>query len=171
MPATSQHIGRGAIMSADERYRLVLWRRWDADRAPLGFVLLNPPPAADDDEDDATLRRCMGFARRDGFGGIIVATLFDLPATYQVELINHPDPVGPDRDPWPKLAPCGMVVAAWGDVHKYLRWRIDQVLALRPATTPLWALGRTAAGDPLLPLRSRNDTPLRPWTPPERGRP
>lgn len=156
---------RGAEISTDGRYRHVLWRRWaDTPRGDLGFILLNPS-TADAIDDDPTVRRCVGFARRDGYGGIRIANLFDLRATHPVELINNPDPVGPKNDPWARLVmACTTVVVGWGAVHKLLRWRVGQVVDLAGGW-PMWCLGTTDGGDPRHPLYLRADTPLQPWTP------
>ena len=65
----------GATFSADRRYRYRLWREWDRSRAVVAFVMLNPS-TADASRDDPTIRRCIGFARAWGFGGVEVANLF-----------------------------------------------------------------------------------------------
>jgi len=70
----------GAYFSADHVYRYVLWRRWDRQREPLVWVMLNPS-TADDCRDDPTITRCRGFARNWGYGGITVVNLFALRAT------------------------------------------------------------------------------------------
>lgn len=68
-----------AEFSPDRRYRYILTRRWSP--APmLGCIGLNPS-TADELQDDPTVRRWMGFARRDGFGGIVVGNLFAFRAT------------------------------------------------------------------------------------------
>ncbi|MGE3889429.1 MAG: DUF1643 domain-containing protein, partial [Vicinamibacterales bacterium] len=54
---------RGAVLSADGRYRYRLWRLWDDCAPVMTWVLLNPS-TADANEDDPTLRKCIGFARR-----------------------------------------------------------------------------------------------------------
>ncbi|TMF61888.1 MAG: DUF1643 domain-containing protein, partial [Chloroflexi bacterium] len=66
---------RGATFSADRRYRYRLWRRWDGARPVVAFVMLNPS-TADARRDDPTIRRCIGFAKSWGFGGVEVVNLF-----------------------------------------------------------------------------------------------
>ena len=49
-------------------YRYSLTRVWDESLPLVTFFLLNPS-TADEVELDPTLRRCVGFARREQFGG------------------------------------------------------------------------------------------------------
>jgi hypothetical protein len=75
-----EHSGRGALLSEDGRYRYRLWRLWD-DLAPvMVWVMLNPS-TADADLDDPTIRKCIGFAKANRHGGIIVVNLFAWRAT------------------------------------------------------------------------------------------
>src|SRR5207237_5457574 len=65
----------GASFSRDRRYRYRLWRRWDAARPVVAFVMVNPS-TADAGRDDPTIRRCIGFARSWGYGRLEVVDLF-----------------------------------------------------------------------------------------------
>lgn len=75
----------GAYISDCGRFRYSLWRRWDTEESWLGFVMLNPS-TADAMMDDPTIRKCIGFAKRWGFGGILVANLYPFRATDPREL-------------------------------------------------------------------------------------
>src|SRR5881396_744410 len=105
----------GATFSRDRRYRYRLWRRWDRSRAVVAFVMLNPS-TADAMHDDPTIRRCIGFARNWGFGGVDVVNLFALRATDPRALRRAHDPVGPANDR--HIASAGsrasLVILAWG---------------------------------------------------------
>jgi len=68
-----------ATFSACGRFRYRLSRTWRPG-PPLLFVMLNPS-TADAREDDPTLRRCLGFAQRAGFGALEVVNLFAYRAT------------------------------------------------------------------------------------------
>jgi hypothetical protein len=95
-PYPTPHRG-GATISADGTYRYHLWREWDAHKPRAIYVMLNPS-TADGRHDDPTIRRCVGFAKGWGFGGIEVVNLYALRATDPREIRNYADPVGPDND-------------------------------------------------------------------------
>ena len=58
---------------------MVLGRRW-CEGSLVAFVLLNPS-TADEEGDDPTIRRCIGFAQRHGFGGLEAVNLYAYRAT------------------------------------------------------------------------------------------
>jgi hypothetical protein len=66
---------KSAVISPCGLYRYRLTRTWDAVRWSAAFVMLNPS-TADAVDDDPTIKRCVGFAKRWGCGGIVVANLF-----------------------------------------------------------------------------------------------
>lgn len=79
---------RLAILSRDGGWhRYLLARIWDPSPAAalLVWIMLNPS-TADHERDDPTVRRCAGFARRLGYGGIAVANLYSYRATDPREL-------------------------------------------------------------------------------------
>ena len=65
---------RTAIISPCERFRYALTRRWTDGPIAL-FIMLNPSDA-DAYIDDPTIRRCIGFAKRENCGGLRVENLF-----------------------------------------------------------------------------------------------
>lgn len=71
---------RSAVISKDGLYRYTLRRVWDESKPLLNFVLLNPSKA-DAETDDATVRRCIGFAKLWGFGGIVITNLYAYRST------------------------------------------------------------------------------------------
>lgn len=85
-----------AVISADGLYRYWLTRIWDETKFLLPIVGLNPS-TADGWTDDPTIRSDMGFARREGAGGIIKANLHAFRATQPADLLKSRDPVGPDN--------------------------------------------------------------------------
>src|SRR6266478_2655415 len=66
-------------------YRYVLRRNWLGSGGLLNFVMLNPS-TADDVFDDATIRRCVGFAKRWGFSSLVVTNLCAYRATQPNDL-------------------------------------------------------------------------------------
>src|SRR4051812_17109287 len=108
---------RGALLSDDGLYRYRLWRIWEELAPVMVWVMLNPS-TADADVDDPSIRKCVGFAKANGCGGIIVVNLFAWRATDPKELRAVADPVGPENDAhirWAVKAPLlATVVAGWG---------------------------------------------------------
>lgn len=110
-----------AIISDDGKYRYALWRdvpltfeSKHPDDTVL-FVMLNPS-TADGNHDDPTLRRCLGFAKRWGYGHLAVANLYAYRATDPTQLFETEEPVGPENDRWiEELAgDATKIIAAWG---------------------------------------------------------
>lgn len=164
-------IVRDASMSRCGRYRWTLTRCWDFHAPWCGWIMLNPS-TADHREDDATIRRCMGFARAWGYGGITVLNLFALRATNPQELRTHPQPINCQGqiEAYDRLlvehgtdSVLPLMIAAWG-AHGSLYRRSDHVVWLfRQAGVRLHCLGTTKDGHPRHPLYLPADTPLVPF--------
>lgn len=148
---------QGASLSRDRVYRYALWRRWEPGAKMLAFIMLNPS-TADHELDDPTIRRCIGFAKRESFGGILVLNLFALRATKPIELTRHADPVGPLNDDFldnvfeiareDRLT----IIGAWGG-DAAAPQRASAVIDLAAVNgLQLQCLGRTQAGAPRDPL-------------------
>ncbi len=156
-----EHIGlRGrALMSPCETYRYGLVRQWNQVGGAMVVIGLNPS-TADADQDDPTIRRCIGFAKREGCGELIMINLFALRATDPKELLAHHAPIGPDNDMAIKelaAVPGCVMLAAWGAHPAAVdRWRSLRHLGLGR----LMCLGKTAGGAPRHPLYVRGDQPL-----------
>lgn len=143
----------GARFSRCRTWRYLLWRRWETDAKMCAFVMLNPSSATES-EIDPTVRRCIGFARRWGYGGLYVLNIFSLRATYPKEIYRHPDPVGPENDATiEEICPLAdKVICAWGN-HGLLNGRgqaVKQKIA-RLGCTPL-CFEITSKGEPKHPL-------------------
>jgi hypothetical protein len=141
---------RVAVFDAALTYRYLLAVRWSAAPAAV-FVMLNPS-TADAHENDPTLRRALGFARRERCGALVVVNLFALRATDPDTLAGHPDPVGPANDAILAAAVGGaeLVIAAWG-AGGILHHR-DQAVMRLLAPTHWSCLGHTRGGQPRHPL-------------------
>ena len=150
-----------ATFSPCGRYRYSLTRRWGPGRWAV-FVMLNPSTATAEIL-DPTIRRCVGFARRWGCGGLEVVNLFAWRSTDPAALLAAADPVGPDNDQAIVRAasqPNAVVVAAWGawtDAHRKqlpeaCRYRDREVAAWMVHDHNLQVLGRTKEGHPRHPL-------------------
>lgn len=156
----------GAIFSPCGLYRYWLYRRLErGGRKRVLFVMLNPS-TADEEVDDPTIRRCLGFARREHATELEVVNLYALRTPHPVVLRGHPAPVGPDNDQHLRSALRGndLVIVAWGADEGPIRGRSSVVadLALDEGRA-LWCLGITKSGAPRHPLYVRGDQPLTPW--------
>ena len=80
---------KGAIISDCGKYRYALWRIWDGNKDFCMFVMHNPS-TADANEDDPTIRRCIGFAKSWGYGGIYIGNLSPFRATNPKDMLNIP---------------------------------------------------------------------------------
>jgi hypothetical protein len=146
-------VSSSAVISPCETYRYELRRTWDPNQPTVGWIMLNPS-TADATLDDPTIRRCVGFARRWGYGGIVVRNLFALRATDPRALRTHPDPVGPANDRHLLNGARGgdaLTICAWG-AHGSLHGRDRAVLDLFDAFVRVHHLGLTKAGHPRHPL-------------------
>jgi len=160
-----------ADLSRCGRYRYALGRRWGAGAEAL-FVLLNPS-TADAAADDPTLRRCMGFARREGCGASRTVNLFAWRATAPRDLATA-ESAGEDivghrnaRALGAALAECdGPVVVGWGAHATAVPRAVALARTAAVQGRTLLCLGVTKAGQPRHPLYLRADAVLRPWPAP-----
>ena len=166
----------GAVVSPCGRYRYTLHRVWgDDDSRAVTFIMLNPS-TADGREDDPTIRRCIGLAKRLGFGRMYVVNLFAFRATDPADLFGHlrygDDTMQPDERTYllRATADSDTIIAAWGAAGRTLVDReavqkrsehIREILSIRERT--LHCLGRTKSGAPRHPLYLPVDAPLEVW--------
>lgn len=153
---------RSALISRCGKYRYTLTRVWDGELPIIYFIMLNPS-RADASTDDATIRRCIGFAKLQSAGGIIVLNMFAYRATLPDDLWLADDPVGPENDSHILAIPeDAMVIAAWGmQANVIFKQRKREMLELLGTDDrPLWCLGVTASGEPRHPVRLGYATPL-----------
>jgi hypothetical protein len=144
-------------------YRYTLTRRWE-DGPRIGWVMLNPS-TADAEVDDPTIRRCIGFSQRWGYGSMIVANLFARRATDPVHLSDPGNPVGPANGvAWRRLCEESVrLVAGWGAHPEAREYGLAFHAFVRRLGHDLWCLGTTKDGSPRHPLYVRGDTELVRW--------
>jgi hypothetical protein len=154
-----------AEYSSCERYRYTLTRTMNPalvgdDRRTIAFVGLNPSTATES-KDDPTVRRCAGYAAREGFGRFVMLNAFAYRATDPKDMKAQADPVGPGNDAaLARVArDADLVVLAWG-AHATHLGRHDAVLALLDGLCEPVCLGVTKAGMPRHPLYLRADAPF-----------
>ncbi len=156
---------RDAILSECGTYRYRLSRQWDDTLPRLGWIMLNPS-TADAFEDDPTIRRCIGFAESNGYGGIEVCNLFAYRATDPKALVATGDAFGPENGAHlDAIIGAHTVVAAWGawGTRAGVTGIVESVhLTARQVGRRLLCLGTTKDGSPRHPLYVRGDQPLVP---------
>lgn len=161
----TEHGSSTAIFSPDERFRYVLTRKWDPAIQKLAVVGLNPSTATAD-LDDPTIRRCISFAKREGFGGLAMLNLFAYRATDPRELTaaltRGENIVGELNDSVLKLYgnQGRIVLAAWGTGGSLCARGFEVMRNMQRAGALLRCLGVTQGGEPRHPLYIRGTTPL-----------
>jgi hypothetical protein len=64
-----------AIISKCEKYRYQLHRTWDEDLKKVLFIMLNPS-TADAIHNDLTTTRCINYAKKWGYGGLMIGNIY-----------------------------------------------------------------------------------------------
>lgn len=150
-----------AKLSDCGKYRYWLCRRWDESKPTLVFIMLNPS-TADADQDDPTIRKCIGFAQRGGFGSIEVVNLYAYRATKPADLYktirkSQNWAEGPENNLWIGQRAGGVdrvVCLAWGKpANSSVTWRAhDVIMGLIHAGVRLHYLKRNNDHSPAHPL-------------------
>lgn len=146
----------GAALSKCGTYRFNLWRTWDTRKQSAVFVGLNPS-TADATRDDNTIRRCIGFARQWGFGGLVMVNLFPLRSRSPKAL---PGPLNQEAEAANRAAvieaceQAGILIACWGSA-----WLArDRGVEYLDLASKWHCLGQTKSGAPRHPLYLASDT-------------
>ncbi len=172
---------RTASISDDGLYRFALGRQWatpvDGGRIAV-FIMLNPS-TADDEEDDPTIRRCIGFAEREGCDGLVVVNLSPFRSTDPTGIGDRVEPGEVNARNSREIREAfdlarssgGIVIAAWGaavEGSPKLATRVSMIRATaRSVDLGLCALGTpTKDGHPRHPLYLAGDAPLYAWPAP-----
>lgn len=151
----------GAVFSSDRKYRYRLWRNWsDAEgrkRRVATWIMLNPSTATELVL-DPTIKRCVSFSKKWGYGGIEIVNVFAYRSTDPSALKDVKDPVGfPYNDTailqTSRRSDIGLVMAAWG-VHAKHLGRVKTVAPmLRAESVLVYHLGpANKDGSPRHPL-------------------
>lgn len=161
---------RETVFSECRKYRYTLWREWDIDLLSgsaddlrhgekfVMFIGLNPS-TANETEDDPTIRRCVSFSKRWGYGAFCMTNLFAFRATDPKEMKKHPTPEGSmDAFYLSWIAQhAGLIVAAWGKHGAHLnqdKITLDFVSKLGN----VYHLGLNKDGTPKHPLYLKSDS-------------
>jgi hypothetical protein len=150
------------VVSQCRTYRYRLVHVWDSHMPRLG-VVGHSWSATNEWRSDATVRRCIGFARAWGYGGIDIGNLFGLQTAGARKLLSVDDPVGPDNDSH-LAAMCAdndLILLAWGSradpdrAHAVAQmlWHLGEHCG-----GSLAVLGWTECGQPRHPLTAPRDS-------------
>ena len=127
---------KSAIISSCNKYRYELHREWDKDKGKVLFIMLNPS-TADADTNDLTTIRCINFAKKWGYGGIMIGNIYPFRAKRPKDLKkwksddrywqlksevrdnkNHVGDMAQQAD---------MIVCAWGCNHPGIPEWVDEL--------------------------------------------
>lgn len=150
-----------AVFSRNHRNRYLL-RRWWSKGPILVWIMLNPS-TADENELDNTIRRCVFFSRKHGYGGLIILNYQPLISTDPKGLRNGISETAQRYNAkfhrWvAKRYPTAVV--AWGNNCKETPDAMRQRLYAY-GFKELLCLTITGKGHPGHPLYLAGDTPLR----------
>ena len=158
---------QGAWIDPSGIYRHLLWRSWPIDAPPLVFGLLNPSKA-DGERNDPTVRRLLGFAMREGAGGIVLVNASPFRATSPGDLTRNRE-AGVDvldearnEAALERARTFGPFILGWGS--SIPPWMDRAARIMRQAGGPgLRCFGVTKMGEPRHPLYLPKTTPLEPF--------
>jgi hypothetical protein len=156
---------RHTVFSPCRKYRYQLWRAWDMHNTTyVQFIGLNPS-IADETQDDPTLRRCIDFAKRWGYGSLCMTNLFAFVSTDPDRLQYIPEPVG-EFNPGNIVgvaSQASRIVACWG--RGFQKGAGDMCRALLLTyQKDLYHLGLNFDGSPKHPLYLKKTAVPTLWT-------
>jgi hypothetical protein len=162
--------GCGAEFSPDEIYRYTLTRQWD-DGPCVCFLMFNPSIATAI-VSDPTIRRCVGFAERWGYGRMLVLNLYAVRSTDPKQVGRMGDAaIGPMNDYWilEAVKESREIICAWGcaqhapNILKRVQSVLGKITSQYPEF-PINCLGYRKDGHPRHPLMLSYDTPREMFT-------
>ena len=120
-----KQLHKTAVISKCEKYRYKLTRTWDEDKKKVLFIMLNPS-TANHIENDLTTIRCINFAKKWGYGGIMIGNIYPFRAKRPKDLRKWLKDGGPkaiseffNRDAvWRMADQADIIVCAWGCNYK-----------------------------------------------------
>lgn len=152
-------IQKSAVISDCNLYRYFLSRKWGEGKKML-IIGLNPS-IADANIDDPTIRRCIGFAKREGYSELWMANLFAFRSTDPKGLKTAIDPIGKENTQYliDLSQKADITLVAWGTLGDYLN-RDQEVLKLLKNPH---CFGKTKNGSPKHPLYLALNTLIVPY--------
>ena len=117
---------KSAVISDCGKYRYELHREWDKDKKKVLFIMLNPSTACGV-TDDLTTIRCMNFAKKWGYGGIMIGNIYAFRAKRpkdlkkwikNSEVYEYYRELGNEIRVYDMAQQADMIVCAWGCNHE-----------------------------------------------------
>ena len=131
-----KQLHKTAVISRCEKYRYKLTRTWDEDKGKVLFVMLNPS-TANHIENDLTTIRCINFAKKWGYGGIMIGNIYPFrakrPKDLRKWLKNYGDlydfnECEVNKAHIDQMAACtDLIVCAWGCNHPGIPEWVDEL--------------------------------------------
>jgi len=155
-----RYIQKDAIFSPCKAYRYTLSRKWNSSPDKEGytlFVMLNPS-TADENILDPTVRRCLYYTIKWGYGDMHVCNIFALRSTNPKRLYESIDPIGQENDKYicNEVKNANIVIAAWGSHGKYKN-RGNEVMKMISTIKDVHYLKLTKENIPCHPLYLKGD--------------
>ena len=158
-----------AIISDCGKYRYELHREWDRSKGKVLFIMLNPS-TADGLNNDLTTIRCINFAKKWGYGGIMIGNIYPFRAKRPKDLkkwldegIEMYDSRFQNMIHVKRLVPqADMIVCAWGCNHKGIPKWIAEIKGIHylelcdDGITPKHPLGNLSKD--LVPIKYKLNT-------------
>lgn len=151
---------KDALLSEDRMYRYGLSRVWDKSKPYALFIGLNPS-TADENKDDPTIKKCVDYVLKWGYGGLKMTNLFAYRATLPSDLRKAKEPIGVDNDKYIKelSKSAAITIVAWSNDGSYLD-RDKEVLRL--IKNPM-CLNINKSGQPSHPLYQKKELQPKPY--------
>ena len=122
-----KQLHKTAVISRCEKYRYKLTRTWDEKKGKVLFIMLNPS-TANHIENDLTTIRCINFAKKWGYGGIMIGNIYPFRAKRPKDLrkwikgygdlYNFNECEDNKNHVQDMMNQCDLTVCAWGGNHK-----------------------------------------------------
>jgi hypothetical protein len=167
-------VATATVFSPCRKYRFTLWRDWDSDLLTgcsddlpnsdkyVQFIGLNPS-TADETINDPTIRRCVDFSKRWGYGAFCMTNIFPFRATDPNDMMEHAEPAEMriENAKWvERIAEgAGLIICAWGKHGSHLKRGEKFIEHLRDIKQfNVHHLGLNGDGSPKHPLYLKSTT-------------
>ena len=155
-------IRKSAYITDCRKFRYSLTRAWGTEPRLL-CVMLNPSKA-DEKSDDHTVRKCIGFAIRNGCRALDIVNLYAYRTSNPEDLIEQRYPVGDRNDEFIRRMSevASLIIVAWGVWGRPDRVaHVTQILrSHKRSECEIKCLGTTMNGSPRHPLYVSYETKL-----------